>query len=128
MPLVWTSPLTYSPTHLVVPPVLPSGLPGPRSLRGNVAYWLMPHDLATILKWRLLPAGRATAAHKKAHTRTSILSAADVLFNKELPALRPEWGDIRTSCAGPASESDHFSTKMLTLFAAAAGVATHIHV
>lgn len=85
-------------THLVVPPVLPSGMPGPRSLHGrSVPYWLMPHDLAKVLKWRLLPAGRATANHKKAHTKTSILAATRTLFNEELPTLRPEWAEIKTS-------------------------------
>ncbi len=82
-------------SHLVAPPVLQSGMPGPRSLQGNVPFWLMPHNLASVLKWRLLPAGRATAAHKKMHTKASILAAAEPLFNEELPALRPEWGAIR---------------------------------
>lgn len=43
----WLSPL-------IAPPMMDDGLPGPRSIRGNASYWMMPADLVAIMKWRLL--------------------------------------------------------------------------
>jgi len=83
-------------TPLIAPTVRADGLPGPRSLAGKrVSYWLMPHDVAKILKWRLLPAGRATAKMKKRTPKTQVIKAASTLFNEELPALRDEWAEIK---------------------------------
>ena len=83
-------------SDLVTPPIIGKGLPGPRSLAGkHVGYWLMPHDVSVVMKWRLLPGGRATRAWQDKFPKTRVIEAADHLFNEELPSLRPEWEKIK---------------------------------